>query len=160
MSVVFELCCKESKSGDILNLIFVFRNKESAVVNSCSDRPANQSNLPGLSGIQLSDQKKLMRVLPGQKTFTCSECSKSFTRLHSLKVHKRVHSGEKPFNCPDCVMFFSSSSKRTKHMVVHTEKKFYSCSECSKLFSLSSNLKRHMRVHTGEKPFSCSECYN
>ena len=99
-------------------------------MNSCSDRPANQSNLPGLSGIELSDKTKLVRVLTGEKSFTCSECLQSFTQLFSLKHHIRIHTGEKPV----------------------------SCTECSKPFSQLSNLKVHMRVHTGENPFSCSEC--
>ena len=99
---------------------------------------------------RLSILKQHMIYHTEEKPFSCSECSKSFSRLYNLKQHMRTHTGEKPFYCPERSMSFKVSSEQKKHLRVHNGEKPHSCLVCIKSFSQHYSLKRHMRVHTGE----------
>ena len=55
----------------------------------------------------------------GEKRFTCSVCSKRFTRAHYLNEHMNTHTGKTPYKCSQCDAAFSLATKLYCHKRKH-----------------------------------------
>lgn len=63
------------------------------------------------------------RTKPGTKArpFSCSYCSRSFSRKHDLERHSRVHSGVRPYVCRVCHMGFPRSDALRRHIRIERD---------------------------------------
>jgi uncharacterized Zn-finger protein len=99
-----------------------------------------------------------IRTHTGDMPYKCSVCDKHFNHESVLQIHMRTHTGDKPYMCIVCPQSFTNSSHLTVHMRTHTGDKPYLRTVCHKSFSQSSILKVHKRIHTGDKPYTCTAC--
>ncbi|KAM6919202.1 uncharacterized protein FYW49_008721 [Xenentodon cancila] len=94
----------------------------------------------------------------GPRVYACSQCGKSFNRLHQFKLHQQSHKRKRAFWCTVCGKTFQCSSHLSMHHRTHTGEKPYGCGQCGKRFTQQSSLRVHQRTHSGERPYSCSQC--
>ncbi|XP_015256581.1 PREDICTED: zinc finger protein 2-like [Cyprinodon variegatus] len=97
-------------------------------------------------------------LTPASRAYTCSQCGKSFSRLHQFKLHQQSHKRKRAFWCGVCGKSFQCSSHLSIHHRTHTGEKPYGCGQCGKRFTQQSSLRVHQRTHSGERPYSCSQC--
>ncbi|XP_022072327.2 zinc finger protein 221-like isoform X1 [Acanthochromis polyacanthus] len=90
--------------------------------------------------------------------YACSQCGKTFNRLHQFKLHQQSHKRKRAFWCTVCGKSFQCSSHLSIHHRTHTGEKPYGCGQCGKRFTQQSSLRVHQRTHSGERPYSCSQC--
>uniref|UniRef100_UPI003AAD53E4 uncharacterized protein n=1 Tax=Centroberyx gerrardi TaxID=166262 RepID=UPI003AAD53E4 len=90
--------------------------------------------------------------------YICTQCGKTFGRLHQFKLHQQSHKRKRAFWCTVCGKSFQCSSHLSIHHRTHTGEKPYGCGQCGKRFTQQSSLRVHQRTHSGERPYSCSQC--
>ncbi|XP_042284500.1 zinc finger protein 891-like [Thunnus maccoyii] len=90
--------------------------------------------------------------------YVCSQCGKTFARLHQFKLHQQSHKRKRAFWCTVCGKSFQCSSHLSIHHRTHTGEKPYGCGQCGKRFTQQSSLRVHQRTHSGERPYSCAQC--
>ncbi|KAE8741147.1 hypothetical protein FOCC_FOCC013309 [Frankliniella occidentalis] len=73
----------------------------------------------------------------------CLDCSKLFTNLKELEVHKQVHGPA-----------ISNSTKSNQNRAQNE----FMCDICGKGFQKLAQLTVHKHTHTDDKPFKCTQC--
>ncbi|KAM3847969.1 zinc finger and SCAN domain-containing protein 12-like isoform 1-T2 [Vipera latastei] len=66
-----------------------------------------------------SNFTKQKKIHPGEKTYTCLNCGRRFSRRSNLKRHEGIHTGERPHECLECGKKFTRKSYLLKHSAVH-----------------------------------------
>ncbi|KAM5297735.1 zinc finger protein 587B-like isoform 2-T2 [Glossophaga mutica] len=132
---------KISKSGMTFNTTKYYTPREGKKTIGCDDKLVENR-----------------RFLTGRKSFLCSECGKSFTKISALRVHQRVHTGERSYKCGECGKSFTQNILLRRHQKVHTGERPYECGQCRISFTHSTSLHLHHRVHMRDRPYECSQC--
>ena len=110
------------------------------------------------------------------KKFPCSECSKAYSRLDTLRAHERdmhgTESNKKLVTCQHCCKSFGSRQKLLRHKATyhkHPGIPGHHCAVCGKEFSRTDNLREHEKSHEVEiecedqhcmKVFQSHQAYN
>ncbi|KAF6724274.1 Zinc finger protein 500 [Oryzias melastigma] len=128
-------------------------SEDSGRVTLPADRPAVTQN--SFTTSSFYTHKAHSGVARG---YTCSQCGKSFSRLHQFKLHQQSHKRKRAFWCAVCGKSFQCSSHLSIHHRTHTGEKPYGCGQCGKRFTQQSSLRVHQRTHSGERPYSCAQC--
>ena len=81
----------------------------------------------------------------GTAVYPClvAGCSKTFSRLYSLRSHQRAHAAHRPFRCNACAASFARNHDLKRHVRLH-DRKAWKCGGCHKIFSRRDAIKRHM----------------
>ncbi|XP_041983469.1 zinc finger protein 699-like [Aricia agestis] len=130
------------------------------------------ANIPCLQcGQGFTSEELLQTHLKEHQSFSCDECSCTFTSELSYGVHvERVHLGvrkrstsaaRRPLDtavCEVCGKKCVNMATLRYHQRTHTGEKPFACSDCPKRFSVYQRLQIHIRTHTGESPYKCPYC--
>ena len=108
----------------------------------------------------LAKHKDEIHNQQGKKTFSCSECGKTYCEAFKLKHHMQWHTtGRYPFQCDTCSVVCYKKSKLDNHVnTVHLKICPYVCKECDENFKNKNNYDQHMSVKHGAKSFVCPIC--
>ncbi|CAD6442549.1 42ca947f-2a55-4cb3-ba1e-6a5913b1c6b9-CDS [Sclerotinia trifoliorum] len=88
-----------------------------------SDEPSRDKHLlrhekPFLcTDLNSAFEGKFPKIKKEPMEYQCDQCSSSFTRSSSLRIHQRTHSNERPFKCISlgCLMAFVRRWDRDEH---------------------------------------------
>lgn len=93
-----------------------------------------------------------------EKTFSCTQCDKTFKELRTLRLHLKIHNSEYPEQCAVCKKVFRTKWQLKQHVMDHGGERPYPCPECTFTCKTKQQLNEHRRKHSGEKAYSCSQC--
>ena len=106
-----------------------------------------------------------------RKTYTCEDCSATFTQKYNLDRHIRsvhtkdfsypyedcdqafitkgrlvthIQNNHLPFNCKFCSISVKGLNELKKHEKQHHEKASYTCEQCAQSFTRKDRLETHM----------------
>lgn len=91
-------------------------------------------------------QSHLTKAQHKKRRFSCTLCTKTFTRKTHLKTHRsNMHYMEWRFSCTVCKKIFKLNSHLVRHLgnVHHDERRFPCCTICPKSFK---HLRRHLKT--------------
>ncbi|CAH0595360.1 unnamed protein product [Chrysodeixis includens] len=141
--------------------------------------------LPPVTEITLTEQPPRTE---GEKRYACTVCSKSFTKVYSLRYHMNKHSEIRKYLCAKCGKSFHTSNGLNQHLKSHKDvaqfkcgfcqktyrsrqslkehfrvahsgnRMLYVCVTCGKRFTAGSTLRKHIKAHNGENQFPCPSC--
>ncbi|EDV99396.1 uncharacterized protein LOC6566922 [Drosophila grimshawi] len=90
--------------------------------------------------------------------YKCGDCSKCFTTMGGLRIHKMIHTGELPHKCNYCEKRFRTPGQVRVHHRRHTGEKPFKCKVCSLDFTHRETLISHLSRHIGMKRYKCYGC--
>ncbi|XP_069488543.1 uncharacterized protein [Ambystoma mexicanum] len=90
---------------------------------------------------------KTSKMHTGERPYACSECSQSFRRSSTLRMHQRTHKREKPHECTECGKRFRKECNLTLHKKIHQANGSRICSVCGMNFRRIGNLIKHEKRH-------------
>lgn len=186
---------QRSDNMDAIDINVVYQDHEydvpmyinPSVIDMRSQAPESKEVTPLPPVTEIAATERLPRQ-ESEKKYVCSLCSKSFTRIYSLRYHMAKHSDIRRFLCPKCGKSFHTSSGLRQHQASHnninqfkcgfcnktyksrqslkehfrvahsSNRKLFICTTCGKRFTAKSTLIKHSKIHTGLKEFSCPDC--
>ncbi|KAI8841209.1 hypothetical protein BJ741DRAFT_561163 [Chytriomyces cf. hyalinus JEL632] len=98
-----------------------------------------------------------IRTDTGKSLFICpwEGCHRQFTRPYNLRSHYRQHTGERPFTCTQCSLSFSRHHDLKRHTLIHNAGgKQHACPACNRSFLRSDALKRHLKPNGDDSKLS------
>lgn len=121
--------------------------------------PTNKELTPLPPVTEITSTEQPLRK-EGEKKYTCSICTKSFTRIYGLKYHMFKHADSKLFLCSKCGKSFHTSNGLRQHLISHKDIAQFKCGFCNKTYKSRQSLKEHFRVahSSNRKLFVCVEC--
>jgi len=105
-------------------------------------------------------KKGMHNITKVKKTYSCSECGKTYCEAFKLKQHMQWHTtGRYPFQCDMCSVVCYKKSKLDNHVnTVHLKICPYACDECEESFKKKNSYDQHMSEKHGAKSFVCPIC--
>ncbi|XP_043922348.1 zinc finger protein 1 homolog [Protopterus annectens] len=95
------------------------------------------------SEISLSAHEKVHNT---EKPYKCNKCYKSYKMKTTFENHQKLHTGE--IKCTECSKCFTQLGRLHLHRTIHTDI-LHKCTECGKSFTCATDMKRHQVIHTG-----------
>jgi len=77
----------------------------------------------------------------------------SVLKQNPKNINGEKHQSFKSYSCRQCTKSFSEKCTLKRHIMIHMNEKPYSCKHCLRSFSRKFTLKGHEKLHTSEKQF-------
>ncbi|KAM7351520.1 uncharacterized protein ACRADG_004323 [Cochliomyia hominivorax] len=95
---------------------------------------------PSMCNESLENKLPLKNI---NNSFTCAECSKSFSNANSLRQHKITHTDERKHHCSLCQRTFKRRNGLLQHLKgFHLQVKPFACPVCNHSYALKCDMLR------------------